>query len=240
LEPLVRSKSADEELRKDLAALMVKIGDVLQAQGDQAGALAAYRTAQQVHFPVSQTWEELFKSIGGDYNATEPFQPDELRQLAVNPKSPNDFRRLMWLIHRAGAEKDSSFRDLLDKPELRRNNQVNLALMGYDYSVNGHQKALDELLDRLTKEKAGSDSSVVVALGFIDEWDRIPKAVNAHFSETDGAGGISQGLLPLRRAYLFPRHSLQYEGKAGEGAPVKRNEKREQSKDTDPSRKASP
>jgi tetratricopeptide (TPR) repeat protein/predicted Ser/Thr protein kinase len=229
IEPLVRKVPTDQAQRNELAALYVKIGDVLDAAGDKAGALAAFRKAQEVDFPNSQTWEETFKSIGGDYNPATAFKPDELRQLAANPKSHGDFRRLMWLINRSGAEKDAGFRYLLDKPELRKNEEVNLALIGYDYSVNGNPKALDELLAKLAKEKVGSDSSVVVALSFIDEWDRVPKVVKAHFSEADGAGGTSQASYKLRSAYFFPRNSMKHEGKAGEGAPVNLNQKMDKS-----------
>jgi tetratricopeptide (TPR) repeat protein len=221
-EPLVRKEAADEELRNELTALYVKIGDVLEAQGNKAGALAAFRKAQEVDFPDFLTWEESFtKSIGGPYNPTIPFNPEELKQLAANPKSEAGFRRLARLINRAGAEKDGSFRYLLEKPELRKNEEVNLALIAYDYSVNGNPKALDDLLARLAKEKTGSDSSVAATLAFVDEWDRVPKAMNAHFAEADGSGGELWGFCKAWSAYLFPRNSLKYEGKAGEGAPVK-------------------
>jgi serine/threonine protein kinase/tetratricopeptide (TPR) repeat protein len=221
-EPLVRKEAADEELRNELTALYVKIGDVLEAQGDKAGALAAFRKAQEVDFPDFRTWEESFiQSIGGPYNPTIPFNPEELKQLAANPKSEWEFRRLARLINRAGAEKDCSFRYLLEKPELRKNEEVHLALIAYDYSVNGNPKALDDLLARLAKEKTGSDSSVAATLAFVDEWDRVPNAMNAHFAEADGSGGELWGFCKAWTAYLFPRNSLKYEGKAGEGAPVK-------------------
>lgn len=117
-EPLVMSEPADDEQRNELVALSVKISDVLQAQGDKAGALAAYRRAQEFDFPDFQTWEKHFiEAFDGVYNPTEPFQPEDLRKLAADPKSDMDFSRLKDLINRAGAEKDASFRDLLDKPD---------------------------------------------------------------------------------------------------------------------------
>ena len=222
IEPLVRQEPADEEQRRELTALYVKIGDVLQAQGDKAGALAAFRKAQEVDFPDFETWEKLFdESIGGSYNASIPFMPEELRQLAAKPLSEDRNRDLERLILRAGAEKDPSFRYLLDQPELRKDEEVNLALIAYDYSVNGNSKALDDLLARLAKEKVGSDSIVVAALAFVDEWDRVPKAVAAHFVHADGSGGELKSFSEAWKAYLFPRNSLKHEGKAGEGAPVK-------------------
>jgi tetratricopeptide (TPR) repeat protein len=227
IEPLVRKEPANKERRNELTALYVKIGDVLQAQGDKAGALAAFRKAQEVDFPEFRTWEEHFiKSIGGLYNPTIPFKPEELKQLAANTESEADFRRLNWLILRAGAEKDDSFRHLLDQEELREDGDVNLALIAYDYSVNGNAKALDYLLASLAMEKTGSDSSVVVALAFVDEWDRIPKALKAHFVHSDGAGADLKFFCDLSKAYLFPRNSLKHEGKAGEGAPVPLGDKR--------------
>lgn len=98
---------------------------------------------------------------------------------------------------------------------------MNLAFIGYDYSVNGNRKALDDLLARLAKEKIGNDSSVVAVLAFVNEWDRVPKAVKAHFATADGAGGELWSYSKLWKAYLFPRNSLEHEGKAGEGAPEK-------------------
>lgn len=227
IEPLVRQEPADEEQRRELTALYVKIGDVLQAQGDKAGALAAFRKAQEVDFPDFRTWEEQFdKSIGGSYNASIPFKPEELKQLAAKPLSEDRNRDLKRLILRAGAEKDASFRYLLDQPELRKDEEVNLALIAYDYSVNGNTKALDDLLARLAKEKVGSDSIVVAALAFVDEWDRVPKAVAAHFVHADGSGGEFKSFSEAWKAYLFPRNSLKHEGKAGEGAPVPLHDKR--------------
>ena len=66
---------------------------------------------------------------------------------------------------------------------------------------------------------------MVVALSFIDEWDRSTKAVNSHFTATDGAGGMAQRGFWARRQYLFPRAYLEYKGKAGEGAPLPPEEK---------------
>lgn len=227
IEPLVRQEPADEEQRRELTALYVKIGDVLQAQGDKAGALAAFRKAQEVDFPDFRTWEEQFdKSIGGSYNPTIPFKPEELKQLAAKPLSEDRNRDLERLILRAGAEKDASFRYLLDQPELRKDEEVNLVLIAYDYSVNGNTKALDDLLARLAKEKVGSDSIVVAALAFVDEWDRVPKAIAAHFVHADGSGGELKSFSEAWKAYLFPRNSLKHEGKAGEGAPVPLHDKR--------------
>jgi tetratricopeptide (TPR) repeat protein/predicted Ser/Thr protein kinase len=206
----------DTDVQKQLVWTWVKLGDVQKAQGDLKGALTSYRGG-----PEGEAFhQQAFETSPSDYKRTEPFKPEELTQLAANPKSHDDFRRLMWLINRAGAEKNASFRFLLDKPDLRKG-ETDLALTGYDFSVNGNQKALDDLLSKLADEEVGSDSSVVVALSFIDEWDRSIKAVNAHFTATDGAGGMAEAAFWQTRAYLFPRQMLEFQGKAGEGAPLK-------------------
>jgi predicted Ser/Thr protein kinase/tetratricopeptide (TPR) repeat protein len=206
----------DTDVQKQLVWTWVKLGDVQKAQGDLKGALTSYRGG-----PEGEAFHQrAFETSPSDYKRTEPFKPEELTQLAANPKGYGNFRRLMWLINRAGAEKNASFRFLLDKPDLRKR-ETDLALTGYDFSVNGNQKALDDLLSKLADEEVGSDSSVVVALSFIDEWDRSIKAVNAHFTATDGAGGMAEAAFWQTRAYLFPRQMLEFKGEAGEGAPLK-------------------
>lgn len=141
--------------------------------------------------------------LTGDYSLEEPFDPKELRTLAAEPTS--DGRRLMVLILRAGIEKDESFQDLLEKPELRKAGNVDLALSGYDYMLNGSEAALDHLLARLATEDIGADSDAIVVLQAVDEWDRTIRAFRKHFAHTDGAGGKCMAGFLTTRAYLFPR-----------------------------------
>ena len=216
-EEQAKESPQDPELQKQLTWTWVKLGDVQKAQGDLKGALLSYRGGKE----GEARYRQGFDALPIAYKPNEPFKPEELTRLAANPKSPRDVSRLMHLINLAGAEKDASFRFLLDKPELRKDAGIEMALLGYDYSVNGNKEALESLLAKLAQQEVGSDSGVVDTLAFIDEWDRSIKAVNAHFTVSDGAGGIVQGLFWLSRAYLFPRQMLEFKGEAGEGAPLK-------------------
>jgi tetratricopeptide (TPR) repeat protein/predicted Ser/Thr protein kinase len=216
-EEQAKKSPQDADVQKQLVWTWVKLGDVQKAQGDLKGAQTSYRGGKEGEARYRQGFEAL--PINDKPN--EPFKPEELTRLAANPKSPRDVSRLMLLINLAGAEKDASFRFLLSKPELRKNAGIEMALLGYDYSVNGNKEALESLLAKLAQQEVGSDSGVVGTLSFIDEWDRSIKAVNAHFTVSDGAGGIVQGLFWLSRAYLFPRRMLEFKGEAGEGAPLK-------------------
>jgi tRNA A-37 threonylcarbamoyl transferase component Bud32/tetratricopeptide (TPR) repeat protein len=216
-EEQAKESPQDPDVKKQLTWTWVKLGDVQKAQGDLKGALTSYRGGKEGEARYRQGFDAM--PIADKPN--EPLNPVELTRLAANPKSPRDVRRLMLLINLAGAQKDASFRFLLDKPELRKNAGIEMALLGYDYSVNGNKEALESLLAKLAQQEVGSDSGVVGVLSFIDEWDRSTKAVNAHFTVSDGAGGIVQGLFWLSRAYLFPRQMLEFKGEAGEGAPLK-------------------
>lgn len=224
-EEQAKESPQDPDVKKQLTWTWVKLGDVQKAQGDLKGALTSYRGGQEGEARYRQGFDAL--PIADKPN--EPFKPEELTRLAANWENPRDIGRLMHLINLAGAEKDASFRFLLNKPELRKNAGIELSLLGYDYSVNGNKEALESLLAKLAQQEVGGDSGVVDTLSFIDEWDRSIKAVNAHFTVSDGAGGIVQGLFWLSRAYLFPRQMLEFKGEAGEGAPLKTTVARPQS-----------
>ena len=101
-----------------------------------------------------EDWDNRFRESAMGYNPTELFDPEELVRLSKLVKVPDQngsrkrakIRRLLWLICRAGAEKDTRFRYLLDDAELKQNddpfNSIALGLAAYDYSVNGTQTAL--------------------------------------------------------------------------------------------------
>lgn len=150
-----------------------------------------------------QEMKKLLAVLPVDYKM-ETFNPAELNSLAEHPQT--NPRRLMWLINHAGAERDTRFRGLLNREDLRRDPALDLALDGYDYSVNGSRRALERVLKSLAKEEPGSDAQAVVTLSFIDEWSLTPAAVQRHFVKADGAGGISKTMFWLRREHLFPEN----------------------------------
>jgi hypothetical protein len=148
------------------------------------------------------SWNAGWK-LTSDYSLKEPFNPKELRSLAEDPSK--DDRRLMLLILRAGIEKDRSFVDLLTKPELRKANNVDLALSAYDYMLNKSEAALDHILAQLATEDIGADVDTIVVMQVLDEWDRTIRAFRKHFIHTDGAGGSCKVGFLTTRAYLYPK-----------------------------------
>lgn len=154
-------------------------------------------------------WNLRFRALPTDYKPTEPFDRKELAHLAAHPRE--NPRRLMWLINRAGAEKDRRFLFLLEQSEslLDQKNQghtkaIALALAGYEFSLTGNPVALDNILNSLAAEPVGSDAGEVLTLAFINEWDRTIAAVRTHFVRTDGAGSMARANFWWTREYLFP------------------------------------
>ncbi len=150
---------------------------------------------------AADSWNAGWK-LTSDYSLKEPFDPEELRRLAAEPE--RDDQRLMLLILRAGIEKDNSFQDLIQKPELRKANNVDLALSAYDYMMNKSEPALDHILAKLATEEIGADVDTIVVMQVLDEWDRTIRAFRKHFIHTDGAGGLCKVGFLKTRAHLYP------------------------------------
>jgi hypothetical protein len=87
---------------------------------------------------------------------------------------------------------------------LRKAKNVDLALSGYDYTLNGSEPALDRILAQLATEDIGADVDSMVVLQVLDEWDRTLRAFRKHFIFTDGAGGSCKRGFMTTRAYLYP------------------------------------
>ena len=229
LDALLASESENAAWRTLLFTAFVKIGDVLQAQGNAVEAMKSYRAGVAVFHqrPKGKEWNLACELDGSDYNPAEPFVPAELMRLAASPadgspsKEMDRQRRMFWLINRASAEKVVQLRALLDNKELMKVPLLELAVAGYDYSMNNNPKVLDFILGKLAAEPVGSDSNASVVLAFIDEWERTVAAVESHFTATDGAGGMNRAAFWEIRQFLFPRRYLQFRQKTIEGAPVK-------------------
>jgi len=145
--------------------------------------------------------------LTSDYNLKDQFEPEELRILAKKPaRSHSEQRRLMMLILHAGIARDESFVDLLERPELRDAENVDLALSGYDFMLNRSESALDHILAKLATEQIGDDVDSIVVLSTLDEWDRTIRAYRKHFVRTDGAGGMCKAGFRRVRRYLYPQN----------------------------------
>lgn len=136
----------------------------------------------------------------------DEFDPDELRILADKPSPSRSERQKMWaLILHAAVKKDASFKDLLKRPELRKEMPLDLILSGYDYALNKSEPALDHILAQLATEDIGSDATSIVVLSILDEWDRTIRAYRKHFVRTDGAGGTCKAGFRATRTHIYPR-----------------------------------
>lgn len=162
------------------------------------------------HALRSQKGTPCFEDLGEGFlrsqslgDVQEPFNPDELVELAKHPKSDSD-GRLGRLILRASAEKDARFRYLLEQENLREDPNLELVLCAYDYAVNGNQKSLEKILARHRKLAGSWDSETVWVLGYIDEWNLTEKALGSRILSADGAGGDSRYAFWLKRRYFYP------------------------------------
>jgi hypothetical protein len=150
---------------------------------------------------VKDTYENR---LAGDL--LRPFDPEELRRLAEDPGRSG--RRFLELLLRAAADRDASFRHLLDRPELRDDPQAELGLLTYDYAVTGNREALEKILKLHVEAPVGRrtwDSNEIMALAVIGEWDLTRKALVSHCLSGDGSGGDAQYAFWLKRRFLFPR-----------------------------------
>lgn len=136
----------------------------------------------------------------------EPFDQEELVEL-VNSTN-KDESRLIHLILRAGAERDSRFLYLLNRKDLRENTSINLAISIYDYSLNRNVSSLDDVIYHHIQNKVGWDSDTVMALAYVDEWERTKKIFESHYMSQDGAGALSKDSFWLTRRYLFPHSKV--------------------------------
>jgi hypothetical protein len=139
-------------------------------------------------------------------NLRGPFDPEELLGFAAEPGK--DPRRLMELLLRAAADKDGRFLDLLQRPELRGEPEVELGLLTYDYAVTKNPAALEAILN-LHYEEPGRyrrswDTNVIMALSYIGEWDLTKQALESRLLSGDGTGGGARYAFWLRRRHLFP------------------------------------
>ena len=150
---------------------------------------------------VKDTYENR---LAGDL--LRPFDPEELKQLAAD-RGRNE-RRFLELLLRAAAERDASFRHLLDRPDLREEAQAELGLLTYDYAITGNREALEKILKLHVEAPEGRrtwDSNEIMALAVIGEWDLTRKALVSHCLSGDGTGGDAQYAFWLKRRFLFPR-----------------------------------
>ncbi|MGC4016225.1 MAG: hypothetical protein QM755_17140 [Luteolibacter sp.] len=135
-------------------------------------------------------------------NIVGPFDAKELTRAVENPGS--DRRELGAMIGAAAAAKDSRFRYLLERDELRGDEKIRPYLLAYDYAVNGNEAALNELLEQHRQRQGGGwDDVEVSALACVDEWDKTRLAFSARVLSGDGTGADERYSFWLARRYRF-------------------------------------
>lgn len=154
---------------------------------------------------IRPTYEERLRQIWGQ-DMKDEFDAGALRILADKPSPSRSERQKMWtLVLHAAFKRDARFQDLLKRPELRKEMPLDLILSAYDYALNRSEPALDHILAHLATEDIGSDSTAIVVLSILDEWDRTIRAYRKHFVQTDGAGGTCKAGFLATRAHLYPK-----------------------------------
>lgn len=139
----------------------------------------------------------------------KPLDAAELTRLSEDPD--RDIYRFTDLILQAAAEKDSSFRQLVDRKDLRAESRVDLAISAYDYMINGNPAALESILgkfDKLAAEGRNGDSDELMVLAYVDEWDATRETLLSHGVGGDGAGGDAVYAFWLKRRFLFPNNPV--------------------------------
>ncbi len=150
---------------------------------------------------------------------------EELVRLAARiSATPNDYGSDDWqtlrgLIGLACANKSTRFSYLLEDKSVVSSQPLPLAAL--DWSLNHNSKALDFILNSLAKQSVGADCDEPVVLAYVDEWERSAPAVDAHFTQTDGAGSINKGDFWVTRQNFFPGNYLRYKYPRLKGAPLK-------------------
>jgi hypothetical protein len=142
-----------------------------------------------------------------------PIDEALLKRLVAHPDETgdHDFALSTWLL-RIAAEGDRKYLWLLDSKELRKGGdpgreEIFDILLAYDYNVNGNQKALEVLLDRLRKamkEERSWGVPHLFALAAVNEWDLCRQALGSHGLSADGSGGDERYGFWLTRRYFFP------------------------------------
>ena len=217
-----------ERVREALASCFIKLGDVTAAQSQGAAAITHYRAAADVMGSLDKGagWALDPKGLEFGPDMSVPLNEEELVRLVAktngepNDYSGDDWQRLRDVLGLVCAEKAVKFRHLLEDKKLLAAHPLSMAAI--DWSLNGNGKALDFILNSLAKQSVGADCDEPCVLAYMDEWERSAPAVDAHFTQTDGAGGINLGDFWVTRQYYFPRNYLRYKFPRLEGAPLQK------------------
>jgi hypothetical protein len=179
----------------------------VERANDRTAERSRDRGSQEpIHIEGLPDWVHTLKSDKSKHlsDFEGPLDPAEVNKFVDYP--PNRRHHLTTLIYRATVRKDTRFRYLLENDDLRNDPQCANALLAYDYSVNGNEQALGNLLDAHRAEHPGSDCESVVVLALLNEWDLSISALHEHFTnrfEGSGLGGY-KNFWVIRKA-LYPQ-----------------------------------
>ncbi|BCU76740.1 hypothetical protein [Luteolibacter sp. LG18] len=168
-----------------------------RARPAKTGKVEAIDEALLAKMRAPESYEHVFVR-----KLLTPFDPEELVRYAEQPDlNPSVFA---GLLGRAVAEKNPRFRYLLERKDLRDNEELSPFLLAYDYAVNGNRAALDELLQRHRDGTKNWGTWEITALSYVDEWDQTREALGSRLLSGDGASGDERYGFWLTRRYLFP------------------------------------
>lgn len=136
---------------------------------------------------------------------SKDFKENKSQLVKVIHARKNEAKAISNHVLLAAYKKDPSFQYLLQRDDLRKEfGMIDLALCVYDYQLNQSKTAMNQLLARLATEDIGSDSTTIVMIAVMDEWDLTVRAYRKHFIYTDGAGGHCMAHFQEKRAALYP------------------------------------
>lgn len=184
-----------------LSALVFQVSCTVNLGGDSRGIEA--RLKEKGSYEYNLVGRRMLR----------PIDEELLKRLVAHPEETvdHDFILSTWLL-RIAAEGDLKYRWLPDSKELRKGGgpgreEISDILLAYDHNVNGNQKALEVLLNRLRKSMKDKRSWSVPplhALAAVNEWDRCRRALGSHRLSADGAAGDERYGFWLRRRNFFP------------------------------------
>lgn len=139
-----------------------------------------------------------------------PFDAKEMDRLVKSAPGARNVGTLKSAIMQVTAQKDARFRGLIGRQDLRKRRDLDLALCGYDYVINGNEKAFARLMALDAEQKLGGDYVSIAVMGMIDEWDRTIESVWRHKRHSGGTAGTTISMFLESRKYLFPESYAKF------------------------------
>lgn len=142
-----------------------------------------------------------------------PIDDELLKRLMAQPEESENHDNILstWLL-RIAAEADRKYLWLLEDEAIQAGgspakDEIRDILLIYDYNVNGRQKSLETVLERLReamKEEESWSVQHLYALSAVNEWNLCRQALGSHPLLCDGSGGDERYGFWIKRRFFFP------------------------------------